>query len=91
MTAGDTFDFITTTQGIARAMVEINGFDWNGNQITPSGWATVGNAMRYVFAGYAPRNFVYKHAGSPQDGFPDIGAVPVTGIGDDEEEDSTQK
>ncbi len=91
MTAGDTFDFITTTQGIGRAMVEVNGFDWNGNQVTPLGWATVGNAMRYVFAGYAPRNFVYKHAGSPQDGFPDIGAVPVTGIPADEDEDSAQE
>ena len=91
LAAGDTFDFITVTQGIGRALVEANGFDWNGNQVMPFGWGTVGNAMRYVYAGYAPRNFVYKHAGSPQDGFPDIGAVPVTGIHPDEDDDSTQR
>jgi hypothetical protein len=92
MSSGDTFDFITATQLIGKAMVQINGFDWNGNQVVPMSWATVANAMRYVYAGFAPRNFIYKHAGSPQDGFPDIGAVPVTGIRyDDYDVDSTSK
>jgi hypothetical protein len=90
LASGDTFDFITSTQGIGRAMVTLGGFDWNGNQVIPVGWATVANAMRYVYAGYAPRNFVYKHAGSPADGFPDIGAVPVTGIHYDQDGNSTE-
>jgi hypothetical protein len=47
--------------------------------VAPPVWATVPAAMQYVYAGFAPQNFIYKHAGSPADGFPDIGAVPVTG------------
>jgi hypothetical protein len=79
LTKSDTFDFITATQGIGRALVESAGFDWNGNSVAPPVWATVPAAMQYVYAGFAPQNFIYKHAGSPADGFPDIGAVPVTG------------
>jgi hypothetical protein len=75
----DAFDFITATQGIGRALVQSAGFDWNGNQVAPLSWATVPTAMHYVYGGFAPQNFIYKGAGSPADGFPDIGAVPVTG------------
>jgi hypothetical protein len=79
LTANDTFDFITATQGLGRALVQSAGFDWNGNPVVPLGWATVPTAMQYIYAGFAPKNLIYKGAGSPQDGFPDIGAVPVTG------------
>ena len=58
-------------------MVQSAGFDWNGNPVTPPAWATVANAMAYVYAGFAPQNLVYHHAGDPAHGFPDIGAVPV--------------
>ncbi len=77
LSAGDTFDFITSTQGLGRVMVQSAGFDWNGNSVTPPGWATVANAMSYIYTGFTPQNLVYKQAGSPAQGFPDIGAVPV--------------
>jgi hypothetical protein len=79
LTMNDTFDFITATQGIGRALVQSAGFDWNGNPVAPPGWATVPTAMQYIYGGFAPQNLIYKGAGSPQDGFPDIGAVPVAG------------
>jgi hypothetical protein len=77
MQSGDAFDFITSTQGIGRALVESAGFDWNGNPVVPAAWANVANAMQYIYSGFAPLNYVYKGAGSPADGYPDIGAVPV--------------
>ena len=49
LASGDTFDFITSTQGIGRALVQSAGFDWNGNPVVPLTWATVANAMRYVY------------------------------------------
>ena len=79
LTLGDTFDFITATRGLGPFVVQSAGFDWNGNPVTPPAWATVAGAMRYVYAGFAPQNFVYKDAGAPADGFPDIGAVPIAG------------
>ncbi len=79
LTKSDSFDFITATQGIGRALVQAAGFDWKGNPVAPPSWATVPAAMQYVYAGFAPQNFIYKGAGSPADGFPDIGAVPVGG------------
>ena len=79
LAVGDTFDFITATRGLGPIIVQSAGFDWNGNSVTPPAWATVAGAMRYVYSGFAPQNFVYKNAGSPADGFPDIGAVPVAG------------
>jgi hypothetical protein len=79
LTGGDTFDFITATQGLGKMLVQAAGFDWNGNPVTPPSWATVANGMQYVYEGFAPRNFIYHGAGSPADGFPDIGAVPVVG------------
>ncbi len=77
LAAGDTFDFITSTQGLGKMMVQSAGFDWNGNAVAPPAWATAANAMAYVYAGFAPQNLIYRHAGDPADGFPDIGAVPV--------------
>ncbi len=79
LTKNDAFDFITATQGFGRALLQSAGFDWNGNPVAPLGWATVPNAMQYMYGGFAPQNFIFKGSGSPQDGFPDIGAVPVTG------------
>ena len=79
LTLGDTFDFITATRGLGAIIVQSAGFDWNGNAVTPPAWATVAGAMSYVYSGFAPQNFVYRKAGSPRDGFPDIGAVPVAG------------
>jgi hypothetical protein len=73
----DAFDFITATQGIGKMMVRSAGFDWNGNPVSIPAWPTVPAAMQYIFSGFAPRNFIYKGAGSPVDDFPDIGAVPV--------------
>jgi len=35
------------------------------------------SAMKYLSQGFAPQNLALKGAGSPQDGFPDIGAVAV--------------
>ena len=77
LSVGDTFDFITSTQGLGKIMVQAAGFDWNGNPVGTPSWATVANAMSYIYSGFAPQNFVYRGAGSPEDGFPDIGAVPV--------------
>ena len=96
LASGDTFDFITATQGIGQVLVQSAGFDWNGNPVVPPAWATVANAMRYIYAGFAPRNFIYHRAGSPSDGFPDIGAVQVTGnhfteVADPSAEDGTQE
>jgi hypothetical protein len=79
LSPNDAFDFITSTQGIGRALVQSAGFDWSGNPVVPLGWATVPNAMQYVYTGFTPQNMIYKGAGSPADGFPDIGAVPVGG------------
>ena len=77
LTVGDTFDFITSTQGLGKVMVQAAGFDWNGNPVAPPAWATVANAMSYIYSGFTPQNLVYRGSGSPADGFPDIGAVPV--------------
>lgn len=79
LTLGDTFDFITATRGLGPILVQSAGFDWNGNPVTPPAWATIAGAMRYVYSGFAPQNFIYQGAGAPVDGFPDIGAVPVGG------------
>jgi hypothetical protein len=76
----DAFDFITATHGLGQILVQSAGFDWNGNPVVPPAWASVPNAMRYIYSGFTPHNFIYKGAGSPADGFPDIGAVPFRPI-----------
>ena len=74
---GDEFDFITSTQGLGKILVQSAGFDWNGNPVVPPSWATAANAMSYIYSGFTPQNLIYRGAGSPADGFPDIGAAPV--------------
>ncbi len=73
----DSFDFITGSQGIGKTMVQSAGFDWNGNPVVPPTWANVAGAMQYIYGGFTPQNLIYHGAGSPADGFPDIGAISV--------------
>ena len=79
LTAGDTIDFITATRGLGQMVVQAAGFDWNGNPVASPAWATVPGAMKYIYSGFSPQNLIFRKAGSPRDGFPDIGAVPVGG------------
>ncbi len=72
----DSFNFVTSTQGLGKILVQAAGFDWNGNPVVAPAWATVAGAMGYIYSGFNLRNLIYKGAGSPEDGFPDIGAVP---------------
>ncbi len=76
---GDAFDFITATRGLGQVMVQSAGFDWTGAPVAPPAWASVAGAMLYIYGGFTPQNLIYRGAGSPADGFPDIGAVPVGG------------
>ncbi len=75
--AGDHFSFITAPQNLGQAIVQLYGFDVNGNQVTPPSWVNtniVQNIQSYVQQGYAPTNSALFHAGS--DG-KTIGAVEV--------------
>jgi hypothetical protein len=79
LTTGDGFTFITALRGLGRAIVTLNGWDYQGNPVTPTSWATTAQAWAWVRAGFAPQNLVYKGAG---DDGSDLGAVPVlTGTG----------
>ena len=74
LTKNDAFDFITATQGMGRALCSPP--DSIGMEILSCRlvWATVPNAMQYIYSGFAPQNFIYRGAGSPRTGSPDIGA-----------------
>jgi hypothetical protein len=77
LAAGDHFSFITAPQNLGRTVVQLYGFDVNGNQVTPPSWVNpsiVQNIQSYVQQGYAPTNPALFHAGS--DGRT-IGAVEV--------------
>src|SRR4029077_17024528 len=75
LASGTIFSFITDVIGIAKAMVTVNGYDFQGNAITPVSWATTANALSYIRAGFAPTNVALHNAGS--DGA-DIGAVALS-------------
>jgi hypothetical protein len=76
-TQGDTFTFITAPQNVGLAVVQLYGFDVNGNQVTPPAWVNqnlVQNIRSYLEQGYAPSNLAFYGAGS--DG-KTVGAVEV--------------
>ena len=56
---------------------------WAGNvtatmdRLSPGGGYTMEDLLHYIREGFKPRNTVYQNAGHPDDGSPDIGAVPL--------------
>ena len=75
--SGDFFTFITAPQNLGLAVVQLYGFDVNGNQVTPPAWVNdnmVQAVESFVQQGYAPTNLGLFGAGS--DG-QSVGAVQV--------------
>ena len=73
----DFFTFITAPQNLGQAVVQLYGFDVNGNQVTPPAWVNknmVQSIESYIQQGYAPTNLALYGAGS--DG-KTVGAVEV--------------
>lgn len=66
-----------TITAVARRMVTLNGWDYQGNPVTPDPNFTIQNALSYLRWGYTPQNPALQGAGAPADGSPDIGALPV--------------
>jgi hypothetical protein len=64
-----------TMTDVARKMVTINGYDYQGNSVTPTTTFTVANALAYIRLGFTPSNMKMYHAGSSTDGNPSIGAL----------------
>ena len=74
---GDFFTFITAPQSLGQAVVQLYGFDVNGNQVTPPAWVNnnmVQSVETYLQRGYAPTNLAFFGAGS--DG-QTVGAIQV--------------
>lgn len=88
-TSGDSFTFITVTQGVGRALMTINGWDYgsgsNGLPVATAAsiWANALSALTYIRAGFTPMNNQLKNAAKPSDCTIgnaltcDVGAVPV--------------
>ncbi len=77
LTQGDTFTFITAPQNLGQTVVQLYGFDMNGNSVTPPAWVNenmVQTIEGYLQAGYAPTNLAFFDAGG--DG-KTVGAVDV--------------
>jgi hypothetical protein len=66
-----------TLAHVAAEAVKLNGFDLNGNPATYNGNYAPINVWNYLWTGFTPTNPVLKAAGSPADGSPDLGAIPV--------------
>lgn len=75
LASGSQFTFITALRMMARAIVTLNGWDYQGNATTPVPWATTAQVASWIRNGYSPQNLLYHNAG---DDGSDIGAVPVT-------------
>jgi hypothetical protein len=72
LTSGDRFTFITATQLLARKIVTLNGWDYQGHPTAPIANANVYQALRWIRAGWAPQNPIYWGAG---DDGSDFGAI----------------
>lgn len=64
---GDHFTFITAAQSMGQSVVQLYGFDVNGNQVSPPDWVTPAiaqNIKGYLQQGYTPTNLAVFGAGS---------------------------
>jgi hypothetical protein len=87
--SGDHFTFITTTQGIGRAAVAINGWDYGSGgsnapvRVTAPTWVNAEVALKWITAGFIPMNGQLKNAALSTDctignaATCDIGAIAV--------------
>jgi hypothetical protein len=58
-------------------VVKVAGYDISGNAAIFNPAYAVEKYLAYIRNGFAPRNRALKNAGSPADGSPDVGALPV--------------
>jgi hypothetical protein len=74
---GDNFTFITAAQNLGQTVVQLYGFDINGNPVNPPAWVNPNMALNvesYLQQGYTPTNLALFGAG--RDG-KSVGAVEV--------------
>src|SRR5581483_6310057 len=81
---GATFDAMNGGPGnyanLSTEMLKVNGWDVNGNAATYNPAYALSSLLSYLRDGYTARNPLLKSAGSPADGSPDIGALPVVPV-----------
>ena len=62
LAANDQFAFLDVTQGVGRAMVQANGFDYTGAYAAVPSWTTVANLNSYLDNALTPMNGMLKNA-----------------------------
>ncbi len=80
--SGDSFTFITAAQKLGQAVVQLYGWDINGNAVTPPSWVNSGMVQRiqsYLQQGYTPTNLGLYNAGSDGTTVGAFGVIPPSG------------
>ena len=70
-----------TLAHVRAEIVKLNGYDASGTPAVFNPNYSLSNFLNYVRYGFMPTNPLFKNAGSPADGSPDLGAIPMQQFG----------